>query len=97
VVTGGSTTVDIVKEPVPHQPIEQGSGIVPFNGGRQTVLAATIELSEKVGLTGETTDPVQKSDWVLAISATKQLLVQSRCLHQISETSLRWASVSPSM
>jgi hypothetical protein len=41
------------------------------------VFAAAVGPSEKLGLTGETTDSVQQSDWVIEISAA-ELLVQSR-------------------
>jgi hypothetical protein len=41
------------------QPIKQGGGVVPLNGGGQTVLAATVGWSEKVGLASETADAVQ--------------------------------------
>ena len=52
-----------------HQPIEQGGGVVPLDSRSQTALMAAVGVSEEFGVAGQSTNPLQQAEWVVAIGA----------------------------
>jgi hypothetical protein len=82
------------------QPIEQAGGIMSLDSSGEAVLAAGSAILEKFRVACEATDAMHETDRVLAIGPA-EFLDQGRCSaashHQISDTSLRWTSLSPSM
>jgi hypothetical protein len=77
------------------QPVKQSTGVVPLDGGGQTVLAAAVVPSENFRIACQAADPMHEIEGVVAVRGSK-LFVRCRChgngrvlAHQISETSLR--------